>query len=233
MSAVGEGVEQRLAATNAGPESTAVRRRGAVRGDFRLIADMIESGSRVLDIGCSDGALLEYLARERSIVGRGMELSQAGVNASVSRGLSVVQGNADTDLVDYPDGAFDYVVLSQTLQATHDPRKVMEQLVRIGQHAIVSFPNFGYWRVRLRLLFAGRMPVTPSLPDHWYETPNIHLCTILDFVELCQRGGIDIERALILGDGEEAREINNLWRANWLGRNGMFLLQRSHRQEQG
>ena len=233
MSAVGEGIEQRLAAADPEPQRLAARGAHVVRGDFRLIADMIESGSRVLDVGCSDGALLEYLARERGVVGRGMELSQAGVNASVSRGLSVVQGNADTDLVDYPDGAFDYVVLSQTLQATHDPRKVMEQLVRIGRHAIVSFPNFGYWRVRLRLLFAGRMPVTPSLPAHWYETPNIHLCTILDFVELCQRCGIDIERALILGDGEETREISNLMRANWLGRNGMFLLQRSRRQERG
>ena len=233
MSAVGEGVGQGLPTTEARPKSVAARGVGAVRGDFRLIANMIESGSRVLDVGCSDGALLEYLAREHGIVGRGMELSQAGVNASVSRGLSVVQGNADTDLVDYPDGAFDYVVLSQTLQATHDPRKVMEQLVRIGRHAIVSFPNFGYWRVRLRLLFAGRMPVTPSLPDHWYETQNIHLCTILDFVELCQRCGIDIERALILGDGEEAREINNLWKANWLGRNAMFLLQRSRRPGPG
>lgn len=233
MSAVGEGIEQRLAAAEPNPQRQTARGAHVVRGDFRLIADMIEGGSRVLDVGCSDGALLEYLAREHGIVGRGMELSQAGVNASVSRGLSVVQGNADTDLVDYPDGAFDYVVLSQTLQATHDPRKVMEQLVRIGHHAIVSFPNFGYWRVRLRLLFAGRMPVTPSLPDHWYETQNIHLCTILDFVELCQRCGIEIERALILGDGEEAREINNLWRANWLGRNGMFLLRRSHQPGPG
>lgn len=216
------GVSDRAAAS---PQSG---RRG-VRGDFRLIADMIEPSSRVLDVGCEDGALLEYLQRERGIIGRGMELSQAGVNASVSRGLSVVQGNADIDLRDYPDGAFDYVVLSQTLQATHDPREVLEQLVRIGHHAIVSFPNFGYWRVRLRLLFAGRMPVTPSLPAHWYETPNIHLCTILDFVELSQRCGIDIERALILGDGEEAREIKNLWRANWLGRNGMFLLRQAPR----
>ncbi len=203
-----------------------------VRGDFQLIADMIETNSRVLDVGCSDGALLEYLTRERGIDGRGMELSQAGVNASVSRGLSVVQGNADTDLADYPDRAFDYVVLSQTLQATHDPRNVLEQLVRIGRHAIVSFPNFGYWRVRLRLLFSGRMPVTASLPAHWYETANIHLCTILDFVELTRRCDIDIERALILRRGEQAKEIKSLWKANWLGRNGMFLLRQYRRPGQ-
>ena len=221
-------VEHSLHAPSASPrQSTAP----GVRGDFRLIANMIDINSRVLDIGCSDGALLEYLTRERGVDGRGMELSQAGVNAGVSRGLSVVQGNADTDLADYPDRAFDYVVLSQTLQATHDPKNVLEQLVRIGHRAIVSFPNFGYWRVRLGLLFAGRMPVTASLPAHWYETANIHLCTILDFVELTRRCGIEIERALILGNGEKAKEIKNLWRANWLGRNGMFLLRQGLRPE--
>ena len=145
---------------------------------------MIPPGARVLDVGCGDGALLEYLVHELGADGRGIELSQAGVNACVARGLSVIQGDADTDLKDYPSDAFDVAVLSQTLQATRAPRKVLGELVRIGRRAIVSFPNFGHWRVRWRLFYGGRMPNTPSLPDEWYATPNIHLCTILDFEDL-------------------------------------------------
>lgn len=195
-----------------------------MRADLQLIADMIEPSSRVLDVGCGDGQLLHYLVEEKSVVGRGLELSQEGVNAMVSNGLSVVQGDADTDLIDFPDRAFDYVVLSQTLQATRDPRFVMEQLVRIGRRAIVSFPNFGYWRVRLRLLFGGRMPVTESLPDRWFETPNIHLCTLLDFLELCRACGITVERGLTLDKRGEAQSITGRPRANLLATDGLFLL---------
>src|SRR5215472_17633317 len=146
-------------------DGTAVQRGEAasLRGDLRLVADMIVPGSRVLDVGCGDGVLLASLARQKGVDGRGMELSQSGVNACVRHGLSVIQGDADHDLEDYPSGGFDYVVLSQTLPATHQPKRVLEHLVRIGRHAIVSFPNFGHWRIRLGLLTQGRMPLTPAL----------------------------------------------------------------------
>lgn len=196
------------------------------RADLRLIAELIEPGARVLDIGCGDGALLEYLIRGKGVVGRGMELSQAGVNASVARGLSVVQGDADTALSDYPEAAFDVAVLSKTLQATREPRAVLRQLVRIARRAIVSFPNFGFWRIRLALLAQGRMPVTPSLPARWYETENIHLCTLLDFAELCRQEGIVVERAFTVRDDGAPKPVRSLPLANLLGQDGVFLLRR-------
>jgi methionine biosynthesis protein MetW len=169
-----------------------------LRRDLRLIAEMIPPRSRVLDIGCGDGALLAYLGHCKGVDGRGIELSQAGVNACVSRGLSVIQGDADRDLQAYPSGAFDLVVLSQTLQATREPRRVLESLVRIARRAIVSFPNFGFWRIRLHLLLTGRMPASDLLSYAWYDTPNIHLCTIRDFSALCNEIGARIERGLTL-----------------------------------
>lgn len=170
----------------------------ALRPDLRLIADMIEPQSRVLDIGCGDGALLAYLAREKAVDARGMELSQAGVNSCVRHGLSVIQGDADSDLDAFPAGAFDVAVLSQTLQATRQPRHVLEALIRIGKQAIVSFPNFGFWRIRLSLFWRGRMPVSELLSNPWYDTPNIHLCTIRDFVGLCDETGVNIARSVTL-----------------------------------
>jgi methionine biosynthesis protein MetW len=166
------------------------------RVDLALIAEMIAPGSRVLDVGCGDGQLLALLARTKNVDGRGVELSQEGVNACVTRGLSVVQGDADADLRDYPNDAFDYVILSQTIQATRNPREVLTQMKRIGRRAIVSFPNFGNWRVRLQLLWFGRMPVTRSLDQAWYDTPNIHLCTVRDFVGLCEDLGFHIDDAV-------------------------------------
>ncbi len=210
------------------PHDLRVRRQASkIRADLLLIADMIEPGARVLDIGCGDGALLEHLVFVKQVTGRGIELSQEGVNACVSQGLSVIQGDADTDLADYPAGAFDYAILSQTLQATHDPRHVLEQLVRIGRRAIVSFPNFGHWQSRLYLVFRGRMPVTDALPASWYETPNIHFCTIRDFSSLCEEVGVTVERSLSLDARGRAAPQQSLRLANLLGQSALFLLRKT------
>jgi methionine biosynthesis protein MetW len=200
---------------------------GDLRGDLRLIAEMVQPGARVLDIGCGDGALLAYLARHKQIDGRGMELSQSGVNACVGHGLSVIQGDADHDLDDYPSGAFDHVILSQTLQATRNPRLVIANLVRIGRRAIVSFPNFGHWRIRLHLVVHGRMPMTALLSQSWYDTPNIHLCTIKDFLALCRELGIVIERSLTLDRAGQPFSLDPVGGlANLLAEQAVFLLRK-------
>jgi methionine biosynthesis protein MetW len=197
----------------------------ALRGDLRLAAEMIAPGSRVLDVGCGEGELLAYLAQWKGVDGRGMELSQSGVNACVRRGLSVIQGDADHDLQDYPSGSFDYVVLSQTLQATYRPRTVLEHMVRIGRRAIVSFPNFAHWRMRLGLLTAGRMPITPFLGQTWYDTPNIHFCTVLDFGELCDAMGVVVERSVTLDSHGRPFRLNpRAGLANLLAEQALFVL---------
>lgn len=198
-----------------------------LRPDLRLIASLIEPNTRLLDVGCGDGQLLEFLANTKSVDGRGLELSQRGVNASVTRGLAVIQGDADTDLTDYPGNAFDYVILSQTIQATHNPKLVLKELMRIGARVIVSFPNFGHWKVRLSLALSGRMPVTKSLDQMWYETPNIHLCTIKDFVELCSDISAAVDAAYSISRSGRARRMRHTGlRANLLGEQAIFLLSR-------
>lgn len=196
------------------------------RVDLLLIAEMIAPGSRVLDIGCGDGALLRILADKHGVDGRGIELSQAGVNQCVAQGLSVIQGDADTDLVYYPDMAFDYAILSRTIQATRNPRHVLEQLLRIGKRVVVSFPNFGHWRVRLQLLIGGQMPHTDTLPEHWYSTPNIHLCTIKDFLALCDDMGAHVEKAVALNANGTKLVSMPLSAQNLFGEQAVFLLSR-------
>jgi len=197
------------------------------RVDHVLIAEMVEPGARVIDIGCGDGELLSLLEMKRDVDGRGIELSQSNVNLCVARGLSVIQGDADRDLVHYPDKAFDYAILSQTLQATRHPRDVLEQLLRIGRHAIVSFPNFGHWRIRLQFLIQGKMPVTPSLPEPWHETQNIHHCTIKDFLALCEAAHAKIERSVALNAYGKRIGINLpfAWH-NLIGEQAVFMLTR-------
>jgi methionine biosynthesis protein MetW len=204
----------------------------ALRPDLAAIAAMIRSGARVLDVGCGDGALLEHL-KTRDVDGRGIEISQANVNACVARGLAVVQGDADTDLVDYPAQVFDAVILSQTIQATEKPRVVLEHLLRIGRRVAISLPNFGYWKVRLSLLAGGRMPRTRTLDYSWWATPNIHLCTLADFVDLANECGATIVEAYALDEHGGSRKVEpGSLSHGWLGPNlfaqgGVFLLKKS------
>ena len=193
-----------------------------LRPDLQIIADNIAPGSRVLDIGCGDGALMAALRDEKGCDARGLEIDPANVARAVARGLSVVQGDADTDLAAYPEGSFDYAVLSQTLQTTHRPDMILSELLRIGKQAFVSFPNFAHWRIRMSLLLRGRMPVTRLIPQSWYDTPNIHHVTIDDFRALVQAGRFAQEEQWFLsGDKQTGRAMANL-----LAEHAVFLLRR-------
>ena len=209
------------------PSAGATAGRTPLRVDLQIIADMVAPGTRVFDIGCSDGRLLDYLVHVKQVDGRGIEIRQEGVNACVSQGLSVIQGDADEDLDDYPSDAFDYVILSRTLHNTRDPRWVLGELVRIAHRSIVSFPNFGYWRVRWQLLWRGRMPVTAMYDDPWYSSPNIHPCTIQDFVILCREMGIRIARQVSLTKtGHPLGALVPRPLSNILAEQAIFLLER-------
>ena len=198
-----------------------------MRVDLRLMAEMIAPGSRVLDIGCGDGTLIDHLFRTKGCDARGIEIDMAEVIRAVAHGMPVMHGDADIDLAHYPDGAFDYVVLSRTLQAVERPRAVLRQMLRIGTRAVVSFPNFGHWLVRWQLLSTGRMPMTPAWDRPWHETPNIHPCTIRDFFALCEHDGYVVESWLAADDAggrtpwRRARRLANLF-----GEQGLFLLRR-------
>jgi len=198
-----------------------------IRLDLRLIAGMVAPGARVLDIGSGDGSLIDHLYRTHGCDARGIEIDMAEVTRSVAHGLPVMHGDADSDLAQYPDDAFDYVILSRTLQAVERPREVLRQMLRIGRHAIVSFPNFGHWQVRWQLLWSGRMPMTSVWARPWHETPNIHPCTIRDFVQLCADEGYVIERWLAVDEaGQRAPWRRFMGMANLFGEQALFQLRK-------
>jgi methionine biosynthesis protein MetW len=204
----------------------------AIREDFAAILKLVRPGARVLDIGCEDGELLELLTRENGVDGQGLEISPEGVAPGLARGLAVVQGDGDRDLDHFPSRAFDYAILSKTLQQMREPRHVLSELLRIADQAVVSLPNFGHWKVRWALLSRGRMPETGALPDPWWATPNIHLCTLRDFTALCDDLGLRIDACAALDDGQPARPIDPRKPIeNWRAETALFLLSRKAEAE--
>tara|TARA_B110000881_G_C18553973_1_gene505755 strand:+ start:666 stop:1259 length:594 start_codon:yes stop_codon:yes gene_type:complete len=196
-----------------------------MKREFEIIADLLPDNSRVLDVGCGDGTLMKFLSKEKSIDVRGLELDVENVEACISKGLSVIEGNAETELGQFPNKSFDFVILSQTLQAFYSPVTVLDHLLRIGKSSIVSIPNFGYWKVRADLLFFGKMPETKSLPHKWYDTPNLHMCTIRDFYELCKNRNINMKK--IVGVNNNRTTLihnNNIRLKNLFSEVGIFLI---------
>ena len=197
------------------------------REDFREILRLVRPGARVLDVGCEDGELLDLLTREKRVDGQGLEISPEGVAACLAKGLAVVQGDGDRDLDHFPTRSFDYAILSKTLQQMREPRHVLSELLRIADQAIVSVPNFGHWRMRLSLMTRGRMPETRALPDPWWSTPNIHLCTLRDFTDLCHDLDLRIDACASLSNGKAARAIDpEKPLENWRSESALFLLSR-------
>ena len=195
--------------------------------EFKIIADLIEKDTRVLDVGCGDGTLMEFLKNNKKIDVRGIEISKEKIQKCVGKGLTVIEGDAEKDLTQFPDSSFDYVVLSQTLQAFLDPEKVINELLRVGKKAIVTIPNFGYWKVRLHLLFKGTMPVTRTLPDEWYNTPNLHMCTIKDFFNFCKKREINLYKSIALKNLKSSNiNESNIGLKNLSAVLGVFLIER-------
>ena len=196
-----------------------------MKKEFKVIADLLPNNTRVLDIGCGDGSLMSLLNEEKHIEVRGLELNQENVQECIHKGLPVIQGNAETELHQFPDKSFDYVVLSQTLQAFYEPEKVLRNLLRIGKSVVISIPNFGFWKVRIKLLFFGEMPVTKTLPNTWYNTPNLHMCTIKDLFNFCDEKKINIKKGV--GVNENKTSIikrSNLEIKNLFSKVGIFLI---------
>ena len=198
-----------------------------MKKEFQIISELIEDNKRVLDVGCGDGTLMKHLKDNKNIDTRGLEISKNNVQLCISKSLSVIEGNAERDLQQFPDLSFDYVILSQTLQAFYNPEKVIDDLLRVANKAIVTIPNFGYWKVRLHLLLKGTMPITKNLPDEWYNTPNLHMCTIKDFYNFCSKKNIELYKAIALS-GEKTSQINkiNLNIKNLYSELGIFLIQK-------
>src|SRR5210317_1027605 len=198
-----------------------------MKHEFKIIADLIENNSRVIDVGCGDGVLMDFLKRNKNIDVRGLELSKEKVQKCISKGLTVIEGNAESDLQQFPNHSFDYAVLSQTLQAFLNPEIVINELLRVGKKAIVTIPNFGYWKVRLHLLIKGTMPVTDTLPDQWYDTPNLHMCTIKDFVYFVRSRNFKIFKSLALNEKNTSLINNkNLEIKNLFSDLGIFLIEK-------
>jgi methionine biosynthesis protein MetW len=198
-----------------------------MKQEFRIIADLIEKKTRVLDVGCGDGTLMEYLKNNKEIDTRGIEISKNNVQRCIGKGLTVIEGDAEEDLSQFPDESFDFVILSQTLQAFLNPEKVISELLRVGKKAIVTIPNFGYWKVRLHLLIKGTMPVTRTLPDEWYNTPNLHMCTIQDFFNFCKNRKIHLYKSIALQNLKSSKITNsNLKLKNLSAVLGIFLIEK-------
>ena len=192
-----------------------------------VLAGLIDINSRVLDVGCGDGSLLLHLKKNKRVDGRGIEIDQIKVQESVAKGLAVIEGDAEKDLINYPDRSFDFAILNQSLQQFYDPRVVLNELLRIAKNAIVTIPNFGFWKVRLNLLFQGTMPVTKTLPNTWYNTPNLHMCTIKDFYNLCKLDNIQIVKSISLSGGKISNiQKSNLEIKNLLSEIGIFLIKK-------
>jgi methionine biosynthesis protein MetW len=196
-----------------------------MKSEFKIIANLLPNNSRVLDVGCGDGTLMKFLYNEKNIDVRGLELNEENVEICISKGLSVIEGNAETELGQFPDKSFDFVILSQTLQAFYNPVTVLEHLLRIGKSSIVSIPNFGYWKVRASLLFFGRMPETKAIPYKWYNTPNLHMCTIKDFYELCENKKINMKKIIGINNNKTSLiHNNNIKLKNLFSEVGIFLI---------
>ena len=196
-----------------------------MKKEFKVIADLLPNDTRVLDVGCGDGSLMNLLVKEKNIEVRGLELEKQNIQDCISKGLPVIQGNAETDLYQFPNQSFDYVVLSQTLQAFYKPDKVLKELLRIGKSVIVSIPNFGYWRVRTSLLFFGKMPMTETLPNSWYNTPNLHMCSIKDLFNYCDEQNIKIQNVIGVNEDKiSSINKNNLEIKNFFSELGIFLI---------